>query len=84
MGCSISSIIFVKKKKKKNKRKKKFKLGFSFAGDFTVLMSSSERMSSPPPPKQYGVTKPISMAGPTEADIQRNRELEKVLFYLWL
>ncbi|KAH9665668.1 nuclear poly(A) polymerase 4 [Citrus sinensis] len=35
-------------------------------------------MSSPPPPKQYGVTKPISMAGPTEADIQRNRELEKI------
>ncbi|GAY56406.1 hypothetical protein CUMW_171690 [Citrus unshiu] len=42
-------------------------------------MSSSERMSSPPPPKQYGVTKPISMAGPTEADMQRNRELEKFL-----
>lgn len=83
MGCSISSIIFVKKKKEKQ-TEKKFKLGFSFAGDFTVLMSSSERMSSPPPPKQYGVTKPISMAGPTEADIQRNRELEKVLFYLWL
>ncbi|CAK9171236.1 unnamed protein product [Ilex paraguariensis] len=30
-------------------------------------------------PKQYGVTKPISLAGPTEADIQRSRKLEKCL-----
>ncbi|XP_068636507.1 nuclear poly(A) polymerase 4-like isoform X2 [Aristolochia californica] len=29
--------------------------------------------------KQYGVTKPISMAGPTEADFQRNVELKKFL-----
>lgn len=29
--------------------------------------------------KQYGVTKPISMAGPTEADLQRTLELEKFL-----
>ncbi|KAI4355576.1 hypothetical protein L6164_004335 [Bauhinia variegata] len=38
--------------------------------------------SSPPsqaPTKQYGVTKPISMAGPTEADIKRTSELEKFL-----
>lgn len=28
--------------------------------------------------KQYGVTKPISLAGPTEADLQRTVELEKV------
>ncbi|KAA8540346.1 hypothetical protein F0562_024735 [Nyssa sinensis] len=46
-------------------------------------MVSSEGLSgSPPPPqspKQYGVTKPISFAGPTEADIQRNSELEKFL-----
>ncbi|XP_043720218.1 nuclear poly(A) polymerase 4-like isoform X2 [Telopea speciosissima] len=36
---------------------------------------------SPPPQavKQYGVTKPISSAGPTEADIQRSLELEKFL-----
>ncbi|KAK8535282.1 hypothetical protein V6N13_081422 [Hibiscus sabdariffa] len=32
-----------------------------------------------PPPKNYGITKPISLAGPTEADIQRNTELEKLL-----
>ncbi|KAL8458392.1 hypothetical protein ACS0TY_036056 [Phlomoides rotata] len=30
-------------------------------------------------PKQWGVTKPLSLAGPTEADIQRTRELEKFL-----
>lgn len=30
-------------------------------------------------PRQYGVTKPLSTAGPTEADLQRNMELEKVL-----
>ncbi|KAL1340651.1 hypothetical protein HN51_027011 [Arachis hypogaea] len=29
--------------------------------------------------KQYGVTKPISKAGPTVADIQRTKELEKFL-----
>ncbi|XP_031481457.1 nuclear poly(A) polymerase 4-like isoform X2 [Nymphaea colorata] len=29
--------------------------------------------------KQYGVTKPISAAGPTDADIQRSLELEKFL-----
>eukprot|EP00257_Ricinus_communis_P025172 XP_025012586.1 nuclear poly(A) polymerase 4 [Ricinus communis] len=43
-------------------------------------MVISEGLSaSPPPAKQYGVTKPISTAGPTEADIQRTRELEKLL-----
>ncbi|KAJ7951595.1 nuclear poly(a) polymerase [Quillaja saponaria] len=47
-------------------------------------MVSSERLasSSRPPQvatKQYGVTKPISMAGPTGADIQRSLELEKFL-----
>ncbi|XP_058006292.1 nuclear poly(A) polymerase 4 isoform X2 [Hevea brasiliensis] len=42
-------------------------------------MLSSEGLCSSPPPKQYGVTKPISMSGPTEADIQRSRELEKFL-----
>lgn len=30
--------------------------------------------------KQYGVTKPISMAGPTGSDLQRTLELEKVSF----
>ncbi|TXG68812.1 hypothetical protein EZV62_003747 [Acer yangbiense] len=49
-------------------------------------MVSSERTSvllslSPLPttPKQQGVTKPISVAGPTEVDWQRTRELEKFL-----
>ncbi|KAG8380030.1 hypothetical protein BUALT_Bualt07G0151100 [Buddleja alternifolia] len=31
------------------------------------------------PPKQWGVTKPLSHAGPNDADIQKNRELEKFL-----
>ncbi|OMO86631.1 hypothetical protein COLO4_21002 [Corchorus olitorius] len=31
------------------------------------------------PPKKYGITKPISLAGPSEVDIQRNKELEKFL-----
>ncbi|KAK6912767.1 polymerase, nucleotidyl transferase domain [Dillenia turbinata] len=35
--------------------------------------------SPPPPPVKYGVTKPISLAGPTESDVQRNSELEKFL-----
>uniref|UniRef100_A0A3Q7GZI1 Poly(A) polymerase nucleotidyltransferase domain-containing protein n=1 Tax=Solanum lycopersicum TaxID=4081 RepID=A0A3Q7GZI1_SOLLC len=32
-----------------------------------------------PLPKEYGVTKPLSLAGPMEADIQRTKELEKFL-----
>ncbi|KAH1056754.1 hypothetical protein J1N35_034819 [Gossypium stocksii] len=38
--------------------------------------------SSPQQPrsvKKHGITKPISLAGPVEADIQRNTELEKFL-----
>ncbi|GMJ07645.1 poly(A) polymerase 2 [Hibiscus trionum] len=31
------------------------------------------------PPKKHGITEPISLAGPSEADIQRNTELEKFL-----
>ncbi|WCJ40881.1 nuclear poly(a) polymerase [Euphorbia peplus] len=30
-------------------------------------------------PKEFGVTKPISMAGPNDADLQRSRDLEKFL-----
>jgi hypothetical protein len=29
-------------------------------------------------PKQYGITKPLSLLGPVEADLQRTSELEKV------
>ncbi|XP_057977437.1 nuclear poly(A) polymerase 4-like isoform X2 [Malania oleifera] len=46
-------------------------------------MASTQVSSSPPPPqplaKQCGVTKPISTAGPSEADLLRNLELEKYL-----
>ncbi|KAK4410529.1 Nuclear poly(A) polymerase 2 [Sesamum angolense] len=31
------------------------------------------------PPKQWGVTRPLSHAGPSEVDIQRTRDLEKFL-----
>jgi hypothetical protein len=43
-------------------------------------MVSSEGLSGSPAPaaKQYGITKPISVSGPTDADRQRSRELEKV------
>lgn len=44
---------------------------------------SLEDSSSPAPPppvaKKYGVTKPISIAGPNESDLQRNADLEKFL-----
>ena len=60
-------------------------------------MVSSEGLSaSPAPPamtatvavavaKKYGIMKPISMVGPTRANKQRSRDLEKVwiLGYLW-
>lgn len=43
------------------------------------MMGDSEKLnSSSPLPKSYGITKPISLAGPTEADHLRNAELEKV------
>ncbi|OVA12483.1 Nucleotidyl transferase domain [Macleaya cordata] len=45
------------------------------------MVSSEDEGGSPPPSvvKQYGVTKPISVAGPTESDFQRSLELEKFL-----
>lgn len=44
-------------------------------------MGSSAAMgnTTPPPPRQYGITKPISTAEPMEADLQRTNELEKFL-----
>lgn len=55
------------------------------------VMGSAEGLgNSPLPanqavPKCYGVTKPISMAGPCDTDVQRNKELEKVLIdKFWL
>lgn len=37
--------------------------------------------STPPPPPlpEHGITKPISLAGPTDADLHRNLDLEKVI-----
>ncbi|KAL4273325.1 hypothetical protein GQ457_13G014010 [Hibiscus cannabinus] len=47
------------------------------------MVSSEGLCCSPPtiaaPVTQYGVTKPISVAGPTEADILRSRVLERFL-----
>ncbi|KAL1551595.1 Nuclear poly(A) polymerase 4 [Salvia divinorum] len=49
------------------------------------MVESDCLKSSPPsgekmqPPKQWGVAKPLSLAGPTYADIQKSRELEKFL-----
>ena len=48
--------------------------------------AESPNGTSPAPAKKYGITKPISLAGPTDADLQRNAELEKVIFFqlfLW-
>ncbi|KAK4838108.1 hypothetical protein QYF36_011105 [Acer negundo] len=42
-------------------------------------LSPSPLQTTPTTPKQHGVTKPISVAGPTEVDWQRTRELEKFL-----
>ncbi|KAG6527852.1 hypothetical protein ZIOFF_009986 [Zingiber officinale] len=48
---------------------------------FIVSMGSSSEMGNAPPPisTQYGITKPISTAGPTEADLKRTAELERLL-----
>ncbi|XP_073015497.1 nuclear poly(A) polymerase 4-like isoform X2 [Primulina eburnea] len=41
--------------------------------------SPSALLEQKQPPKQWGVTRPLSLAGPIEADIQRNTGLEKFL-----
>lgn len=59
--------------------------------DFSEMVESDNLSSSfspsPPtpqpaekkqPPKQWGITKPLSLAGPSDMDIQRTKELEKV------
>jgi poly(A) polymerase len=43
-----------------------------------MVDSESLNGSSPQTAAKYGIIKPISLAGPTEADLQRNMELEKV------
>ncbi|CAA0814684.1 Nuclear poly(A) polymerase 4 [Striga hermonthica] len=56
------------------------------------MVGSESLGSSPSPaeaekkqsPKQWGVTRPLSHAGPTDADIQKNKELEKFLVDLGL
>lgn len=64
------------------------RLGFRlFAFDSSQMVSSEGLGASPPPAmattataaKQFGVTKPISVLGPTEVDVQRSMELEKFL-----
>ncbi|KAL2550476.1 Polynucleotide adenylyltransferase [Forsythia ovata] len=38
--------------------------------------SPSLLLNQKQPPKQWGVMKPLSVAGPTEVDIQRNKEFK--------
>ncbi|XP_004510318.1 nuclear poly(A) polymerase 4-like isoform X2 [Cicer arietinum] len=42
-------------------------------------LGASSKPSTQAPPKQYGVTKPISMAGPTVLDLKKTQQLEKFL-----
>ena len=57
-----------------------------FEDNFRVSVVSkimgSEGLSMIPSPKQYGVTRPISTAGPADVDLQRTVELEKVCVLL--
>lgn len=46
-----------------------------------MVRSESPNDSSPQLAKKYGITKPISLAGPAEADLHRNMELDKVFFF---
>ncbi|CAN8273205.1 unnamed protein product [Cochlearia groenlandica] len=46
------------------------------------MVGTQRLASSLPPldsPKSYGITKPLSLAGPSATDIKRNKELEKYL-----
>lgn len=49
-----------------------------------VSAEGSSGSSSPPAAKQYGVTKPLSNSGPTETDLQKTVELEKVYLFIYL
>ena len=40
------------------------------------MMVGTQSVNSP---KSYGITKPLSLAGPSAADFKRNLELEKVI-----
>ena len=46
----------------------------------TLKMAGPESPNGSLPPKRFGITKPISVAGPTETDFIRNIDLEKVKF----
>ncbi|XP_075479676.1 nuclear poly(A) polymerase 4-like isoform X3 [Primulina tabacum] len=48
-------------------------------GSYGLNDSPSALLEQKQPPKQWGVTRPLSHAGPIEADSQRNRGLEKFL-----
>ncbi|XP_059657131.1 nuclear poly(A) polymerase 4-like isoform X2 [Cornus florida] len=56
-----------------------FLLGFFSGTEMVVSERSSPTPPQPAAAKEYGVTKPISLAGPTEADLHRNAELKKFL-----
>lgn len=52
-----------------------------------MAVSDSPSGGSTPPQQEqqankYGFTKPLSLAGPTDADLQRNLDLEKVIIDL--
>jgi len=47
-----------------------------------AVSDSPSGASTPPQQEQtnkYGFTKPLSLAGPTDADLHRNNDLEKVI-----
>nr|GMC46777.1 nuclear poly(A) polymerase 4-like isoform X2 [Ipomoea batatas] len=48
-------------------------------GSESAAETSPTSTEAPPPPKKYGVTMPLSLAGPSEADLQRSAALEKFL-----
>lgn len=43
-------------------------------------MVATQRSGDEAATKSYGITKPLSVAGPSKADLKRNLELEKVVF----
>lgn len=52
-------------------------------GSESAAETSPTSTEAPPPPKKYGVTMPLSLAGPSEADLQRSAALEKVVFLVY-
>lgn len=58
--------------------KREIKVAFAGAEMASESRKNASPSETPQPPRNYGITKPIFLSGPSQSDLQRNIELEKV------